>query len=360
MSTPVLFVDRDGTIVEEPADFQLDSFAKLRFVDGALAGLARFARAGWDLVMISNQDGLGTDAFPTADFEGPQNLILQTLASEGVTFREILIDPSLPADNCPNRKPGIGLAQHLLKDRGIDWERSIVVGDRDTDQGFADNLGVTGYRLASPQLPGGEWTWAAIAHEVLDAPRRAQVVRATNETTISVAIDLDSEAPAKVNTGVGFFDHMLDQLGRHGGFFLEVKADGDLWIDEHHTVEDTGLAIGQCLKQALGDKRGIARYGFTLPMDECLAQAALDFGGRPYLVFDCPFTRERVGELPTEMVEHFWRSLCEAAAMNLNLVVTGDNDHHKIEAGFKAVARALRMAKQRTGSDALPTTKGTL
>jgi len=245
-----------------------------------------------------------------------------------------------------------------LQDRGIDWSRSGMVGDRPTDIEFADNLKIRGFQLKTAQF-GGEWDWAGIAHELADAPRRAVVQRNTKETKIRVEVDLDRVAEPRVHTGLPFFDHMLEQIGKHGGFALDVRTDGDLHIDEHHTVEDTGLAIGQALKEALGDKRGIGRYGFTLPMDETLASAALDFSGRPYFVFEGEFKRERVGDLPTELVPHFFRSVCDASGLNLNLKVQGDNDHHKVEASFKALARALRQAIKREGAE-LPSTKGTL
>ena len=356
--TPLLFVDRDGTLIEEPDDFQIDRFEKLRFVAGVIPALLRLRDAGYQFVMVSNQDGLGTDAFPQADFDGPHNLMMQVLESQGIAFRDVLIDRSLPADNAPTRKPGVGLALPLLQDRGIDWARSAMVGDRESDDAFARNLGIRAFRLRTPQF-GGQWDWPGIAHALADAPRTARVVRKTRETRIEVEVDLDTAADPRVATGLGFFDHMLEQIGKHGGFSLALRCEGDLHIDEHHTVEDCGLALGQAMREALGDKRGIGRYGFTLPMDETLAQAALDFSGRPYFVFEGGFARERVGELPTELVPHFFRSLCEAAGLNLNLQVRGDNDHHKIEACFKATARALRQAIRRDGSD-LPSTKGAL
>lgn len=356
--TPILFVDRDGTLIEEPAGFQIDAYDKLRFCAGVIPALLRLRDAGYAFVMVSNQDGLGTDAFPQADFDGPHALMMQVFESQGIRFRDVLIDRSLPADNAPTRKPALGLVTPLLKDRGIDWARSAMVGDRDTDLRFADNLGIRGFQLRTEAF-GGEWDWPGIAHALVDAPRQACVERNTNETRIRVAIDLDRTADPVVHTGLPFFDHMLEQLGKHGGFALEVRADGDLHIDEHHTVEDTGLALGQALREALGDKRGIGRYGFTLPMDETLASAALDFGGRPYFVFEGAFRRERVGDLPTELVPHFFRSLCDAAALNLHLRVQGENDHHQVEACFKAVARALRQAVAREGRE-LPSTKGRL
>ncbi len=355
---PILFIDRDGTLIEEPADFQIDAYEKLRFVADAVPALLKLLDAGYEFVIVSNQDGLGTEHYPRASFDGPHRLMLQMFESQGIRFRDVLIDESLPQENKPTRKPGIGLALPYLKDRGIDWTRSAMVGDRETDLLFAVNLGIRGFQLRTAQF-GGDWDWVGIAHELADAPRRAAVRRDTRETRIRVDIDLDREAEPQADTGLPFFDHMLEQLGKHGGFALQVRAEGDLHIDEHHTVEDTGLALGQALREALGDKRGIGRYGFTLPMDESLASAALDFGGRPCFVFAGEFRRERVGDLPTELVPHFFRSLCDASGLNLNLQVTGDNDHHKIEACFKSTARALRQAIRREGVT-LPSTKGRL
>lgn len=356
--TPILFVDRDGTLIEEPADFQIDAYSKLRFCAGVIPALLRLRDAGYAFVMVSNQDGLGSEAFPQADFDAPHALMMQVFESQGIAFRDVLIDRSLPADNAPTRKPGLGMVLPLLKDRSIDWARSGMVGDRDTDIEFADNLDIRGFKLRTPEF-GGDWDWAAIAHALVDAPRQALVERHTKETRIRVSLDLDRRAETIASTGLPFFDHMLEQLGKHGGFALDVTAQGDLHIDEHHTVEDTGLAFGQALREALGDKRGIGRYGFTLPMDEALASAALDLSGRPYFVFDGEFRRERVGDLPTELVPHFFRSVCDAAGINLHLQVRGDNDHHQVEACFKAFARALRQAIARNG-DELPTTKGLL
>ncbi|HZH43555.1 MAG TPA: bifunctional histidinol-phosphatase/imidazoleglycerol-phosphate dehydratase HisB [Lysobacter sp.] len=372
MSTPVLFVDRDGTLIEEPADFQIDAYEKLRFVEGVVPALLRLREAGYRLVMVSNQDGLGTPAFPRERFEGPHALMMQMFESQGICFEEVLIDRSLPAENLPTRKPGIGLVLHYLKDRGIDWARSAMVGDRDTDLQFAANLGVRGFKLRSARF-GGDWDWAGIAHTLVARPRAASVARRTRETCIVVDVDLDRTAEPECRSGVAFLDHMLEQIGKHGGFALSLRCEGDLHVDEHHTVEDCALALGQALREALGNKRGIARYGFdgpdplvwgpaarfTLPMDESLASAALDFSGRPLFVFEGRFVRERVGDLPTELVPHFFRSLCEAAGLNLHLRVRGENDHHQIEACFKAVARALRMAMRRDGIG-LPSTKGAL
>ncbi len=355
---PILFVDRDGTLIVEPSDFQIDSYAKLRFVDAVIPALQRLRDAGYRLVMVSNQDGLGTAQFPQADFDGPHQLMLQVFASQGIVFDEELIDRTLPEDNAPTRKPGIGMALHYIQDRSIDWARSAMVGDRETDNVFARNLGIRAFQLRTPEF-GGEWDWPGIAHTLVDTPRIACVQRNTRETRITACVDLDQVAEPQVATGLGFFDHMLEQLGKHGGFALELRCEGDLHIDEHHTIEDSALALGQALREAVGDKRGIGRYGFTLPMDEALSSAALDWSGRPYFVFDGQFARERVGDLPTELVPHFFRSLCESAGFNLNLKVEGDNDHHKVEACFKVVARALRQAIRREGRE-LPSTKGML
>jgi imidazoleglycerol-phosphate dehydratase/histidinol-phosphatase len=356
--TPILFVDRDGTLIEEPADFQIDAYEKLRFVRDVIPAMLKLRDAGYQFVIVSNQDGLGTEGYPQASFDGPNDLMLQIFASQGITFRDVLIDGTWPQDNAPTRKPGIGLMLPYLQDRSIDWARSAMVGDRLTDIQFADNMKIRGFQLRTEQF-GGDWDWTSIAHELADAPRRAIVQRNTKETRIRVEVDLDRTAEPQTHTGLPFFDHMLEQIGKHGGFALSVQAEGDLHIDEHHTIEDTGLALGQALREALGDKRGIGRYGFTLPMDETLASAALDFSGRPYFVFEGEFKRERVGDMPTELVPHFFRSLCDAAGLNLHLSVRGDNDHHKVEACFKALARALRQALPRQGT-ALPSTKGAL
>jgi len=356
--TPILFVDRDGTLIEEPADFQVDDFAKLRLLAGVIPALLKLRDAGYQFVMVTNQDGLGTAAFPQASFDGPHALMLQVFESQGIGFREVLVDRSLPADDSANRKPALGMVMHYLRDRGVDWSRSAMVGDRDSDMLFAERLGIRGFQLRTGPF-GGSWDWSGIAHALADAPRRALVQRDTRETRIRVELDLDRAAEPRIATGLPFFDHMLEQVGKHGGFALDISAKGDLHIDEHHTVEDCGLALGQALREALGEKRGIGRYGFTLPMDESLASVALDFGGRPCLVFSGDFRRERVGDLPTELVPHFFRSLCDAAGLNLHLSVRGDNDHHQVEACFKSFARALRQAIRREGSE-LPSTKGLL
>ncbi|MGB5940331.1 MAG: bifunctional histidinol-phosphatase/imidazoleglycerol-phosphate dehydratase HisB [Rhodanobacter sp.] len=354
MSRKILFLDRDGCLIEEPADEQIDSYEKLALLPDVIAALQRFVAAGYELVMVTNQDGLGTDSFPEPHFTGPHELLLRILASQGICFREVLIDRSFPHEGQDTRKPGIGMLRHYLADDGWSRAASAMVGDRESDLQFAANMGVRGFRVG-PHGIG----WAALAHRLLDAPRVATVKRDTRETRITVSVDLDRAAEPKARTGLGFFDHMLEQIGKHGGFALELQCDGDIHIDEHHTIEDCALALGQALKQALGDKRGIGRYGFTLPMDEAQASAALDLSGRPYFVFEGSFPRERVGEVPTELVPHFFRSLCESLGANLHLSVHGDNAHHMVEACFKAVARTLRQAIRREGSE-LPSTKGAL
>jgi imidazoleglycerol-phosphate dehydratase/histidinol-phosphatase len=362
----LLFVDRDGTLIEEPHDYQIDSYAKLRFVPGMIPALLRLRDAGYEFVLVSNQDGLGTPSFPRETFEGPHRLLIQLLESQGIRFVEELIDESFEHEGKPTRKPAVGMLMHYLRDRDIDLAGSAVIGDRETDLQLARNLGCRGFRLGPDQL-----TWAEIAHALVDAPRSASVERRTRETQIRVEVNLDRSVDPEIDTGLGFFDHMLEQLGKHGGFALRLRCTGDLHIDEHHTVEDSALALGAALKQALGDKRGLARYGsdardesdtavaFALPMDEAVAAATLDFSGRPYFVFEGAFTRSEVGGLPTELVPHFFRSLCETAGLNLHLSVRGDNAHHQVEACFKVVARALRQAMRREGRD-LPSTKGVL
>ncbi|RAN81205.1 bifunctional imidazole glycerol-phosphate dehydratase/histidinol phosphatase [Bacillus sp. SRB_336] len=350
----ILFVDRDGCLIEEPADEQIDSYEKLALLPGVIAALQRFVAAGYELVMVTNQDGLGTDSFPEPHFTGPHELLLRILASQGIGFREILIDRSFPHQGLDTRKPSVGMLRHYLADDGWSRAASAMVGDRETDLQFAANMGVRGFRVGPQGVD-----WEELAHQLLDAPRVATVVRNTRETRITVSVDLDEVAEPQAHTGLGFFDHMLEQIGKHGGFALKLDCDGDTHIDEHHTIEDCALALGGALKQALGDKRGIGRYGFTLPMDEAQASATLDLSGRPYFVFEGSFPRERVGEVPTELVPHFFRSLCETLGANLHLSVCGDNTHHMVEACFKVVARTLRQAIRREGSE-LPSTKGAL
>ncbi len=350
-----LFVDRDGTLIEEPADQQVDSLGKVRWMPGVFAALQRLTAAGYELVMITNQDGLGTPSFPREQFEGPQRLVVDTLASQGIGFAAICICPHTPADHCDCRKPRLGIVREFLATHAVDLAASAVVGDRDTDLEFAANLGVRGLRV----LKDGalEQTWPRIADAIL--ARRATAKRVTRETEINVQVDLDAESPIQITTGIGFFDHMLEQLAKHGGFSMQLSCKGDLHIDEHHTVEDCALAIGETLRKALGDKRGIGRYGFLLPMDESRVQVAIDLSGRPYAVWEGQFGRSEVGGLPTELVPHFFRSLAESLGAALHVSVTGDNTHHMLEACFKGVGRALRMAIRREGVE-LPSTKGVL
>lgn len=354
MSRKILFLDRDGCLIEEPADQQIDSYEKLALLPGVIAALQRCVAAGYELVLVTNQDGLGTPSFPQASFDGPHALLLNILASQGIVFREQLIDRSFPHEQKDTRKPGTGLARHWLSDDTWSRAQSAMVGDRETDLAFAANMGVRGFRVGTEGMG-----WSELAHVLLDAPRTAEVVRKTKETSIRVNVDLDRIADPVVHTGLGFFDHMLEQIGKHGGFALTLTCDGDTHIDEHHTIEDSALALGQALKQALGDKRGIGRYGFALPMDESAARAELDLSGRPYFVFEGEFPRERVGDVPTELVPHFFRSLCETMGANLHLTVVGDNAHHMVEGCFKVVARTLRQAIRREGAE-LPSTKGSL
>jgi imidazoleglycerol-phosphate dehydratase / histidinol-phosphatase len=351
----ILFVDRDGTLIEEPADEQVDSLDKIRWMPDVFASLQKLAAAGYRLVMVTNQDGLGTASFPQERFELAQNFVVDTMASQGLTFDAICICPHRPADACSCRKPKLGLAQEYLDRTTIDFARSVMIGDRLTDLEFAKNLGVRGLRVQKAGSP--QETWPAIAAELL--ARRAAVERATKETRIRINVDLDAEGPITIGTGHAFFDHMLEQLAKHGGFSLQLNCQGDLEVDEHHTVEDCALALGSALRQALGDKRGIARYGFLLPMDEARVQVAIDLSGRPYAVFDGKFARTEVGGLATELVPHFFRSLAETLGAALHVSVTGENTHHMVEACFKGVGRALRQAFQREGTE-LPSTKGAL
>ena len=365
---PVLFIDRDGTILREPADEQIDSFEKFHFVPGAIGAL-RFLRehTAYRFVMVSNQDGLGTPSYPEADFWPTHNLMLEILEGEGVTFDDILIDRSFPEDNLPTRKPGTGMLGAYM-DGSCDLAESYVIGDRLSDAQLAANLGCKALILADGM------DWQKVVDIIYAGERQASVARTTNETDISVTLNLDGTGKSHIATGLGFFDHMLQQIARHGNIDLDIRVKGDLYVDEHHTIEDTAIVLGEALLKALGDKRGIERYGFavdtaaegpsgsyTLPMDDCLCSVALDFGGRPWLVWDAVFKRERVGEMPTEMFLHFFKSLSDSARMNLNIKAEGTNEHHKIEGIFKALARALRMAVRRDIHHMqLPSSKGVL
>jgi len=355
MSSAILFVDRDGTLIEEPADHQVDSLEKIRFMPGVFAALTELKRRGFQLAMVTNQDGLGTASFPRHHFELPQQFMLETFKSQGIEFDAVFVCPHLHSDGCECRKPRIGLVKDYLREANVDLAASAMIGDRDTDLEFARNLGVRGFRL---QRQGQEAeTWPGIVHAL--TARHAQGERRTKETHISVRVDLDATTPIQVSTGIGFFDHMLEQLAKHGGFALELTCKGDLQIDEHHTVEDCGLALGEVLRRALGNKVGIARYGFLLPMDEAQARVAIDLSGRAFARFEGRFGREHVGGLPTELVPHFFHSLAESLGAAVHVSVSGENSHHMIEACFKGVGRALRQAFRRE-SDELPTTKGVL
>ena len=352
---PTLFIDRDGTLVEEPADEQVDALEKIRFLPGVFAALTSLQRAGYHFVMVSNQDGLGTASFPRADFERCQEFILRAFASQGIGFDAVCICPHRAADACECRKPKAGLLRDWLVTNTFDAARSAVIGDRDSDLQLAANLGVRACRVRHPAGAGESWPDAV--RELL--ARRGRVERRTRETAVTVEVELDGDGTAQINTGIGFFDHMLEQLAKHGGFGLRLNCQGDLHIDEHHTVEDCALALGAALRQALGDKSGIGRYGFVLAMDEAAAQVAIDLSGRAYFTFEGNFGRTQVGALPTELVPHFFRSLSDALGCALQLTVRGENTHHMIEACFKGVGRALRPALRREGNE-LPSTKGLL
>ncbi|WP_418636630.1 bifunctional histidinol-phosphatase/imidazoleglycerol-phosphate dehydratase HisB [Winogradskyella sp.] len=360
----VLFIDRDGTLViEPPIDFQLDSLEKLEFYPGVFQWLSRIAKEfDYELVMVTNQDGLGTDSFPEDTFWPAQNKIIQAFKNEGVEFSEILIDKSFPEDNAPTRKPRTGLLNKYIHGN-YDLKNSFVIGDRATDIELAKNLGSKGIYMNSE---GSDYailnttSWEDIYNYLKAIPRTATVVRKTNETDIQVDINLDGSGKSNISTGLGFFDHMLEQISKHGNIDLFVKVDGDLEIDEHHTIEDVAITFGEAFIEALGSKRGIERYGFLLPMDDCLAQVAIDFGGRPWLVWEPEFKREMIGEMPTEMFMHFFKSFSDASKCNLNIKAEGDNEHHKIESIFKAFAKAIKMAVSKTNNFSIPSTKGSL
>lgn len=353
----ILFIDRDGTLIEEPADEQIDAFEKLKFTKGLFRNLG-FIRSKLDFrfVMVSNQDGLGTDSFPENTFWPVHNFILQTLEGEGITFDDIQIDNHFPEDNHPCRKPGTGMLEEYMNNPKYDIKGSFVIGDRQTDRKLADNLGCNALILGENGM-----TWDKIAEVLFAGERTAEIRRTTKETDISVSLNIDGTGKCEISTGIGFFDHMLEQIGRHGMMDLTIHAKGDLNVDEHHTIEDTAIVLGECISKALGNKRGIERYGYCLPMDDCLCQVAVDFSGRPWLVWDAEFRREKIGDMPTEMFLHFFKSLSDAAKINLNIKAEGENEHHKIEGIFKALARALKMAVKRDIYHfELPSTKGTL
>ena len=373
----ILFIDRDGSLVlEPPVDFQLDSLEKLEFYPGVFRNLS-FIREKLDFmfVMVTNQDGMGTASFPEETFWPAQNKVLKAFENEGVTFDAIHIDRSMPQDNAPTRKPRIGMLTDYLTEE-YDLDNSFVIGDRMTDVEMAKNLGCkaillqqdndeTAINLSKHSLNGIcsliSPSWNDVSAFLFAGERKAVIARKTHETDIFVEMNLDGSGKTNISTGLGFFDHMLDQIGKHAGIDLTVKTVGDLQVDEHHTIEDTAIALGEALLKALGDKRGVERYGFCLPMDDCLCSVALDFGGRPWIVWDCQFQRERVGDVPTELFFHFFKSLSDSARMNLNIKAEGENEHHKIEGIFKAFARSIKMAIRRDIYNfELPTTKGLL
>ncbi len=366
----ILFIDRDGTlIIEPPEDFQVDSLEKLEFYPGVFRYLSQIAETmDYEMVMVSNQDGLGTDSFPEKTFFPVQEKMLKALENEGVIFSDILIDRSFPEEKAPTRKPRTGLLTKYMAGE-YDLKNSFVIGDRITDMELAKNLGCKGILLDSPDNAGFDTetqvlqttSWGDIYRFLRLKQRTTKVSRQTKETQIDLSLNLDGTGKAQINTGIRFFDHMLEQVSRHGAVDLSLRVKGDLEVDEHHTIEDTALVLGQAVKEALGDKKGISRYGFFVPMDDSLAQVVLDFGGRSWLEWDAEFKREKIGEMPTEMFFHFFKSLSDAAACNLHIRATGTNEHHKIEAIFKAFARALKMAVQRDADRmTLPSTKGVL
>ncbi|WP_027419488.1 bifunctional histidinol-phosphatase/imidazoleglycerol-phosphate dehydratase HisB [Crocinitomix catalasitica] len=359
----VLFIDRDGTLViEPPIDKQLDSLEKLEFYPTVFQGLSRIVKElDYEIVMVTNQDGLGTDSFPEDTFWPAQNKVINAFKNEGIEFAEILIDRSFPQENAPTRKPRTGLLQKYIYGN-YDLPNSFVIGDRDTDIELAKNLGSQSIYIGetNPNATLSATNWNTIYQFLKERPRTAKITRKTNETSISIDLNLDGNGESTIHTGIGFYDHMLTQIAKHGNLDLKICVQGDLEIDEHHTVEDVALALGEAFTKAIGSKKGIERYGFLLPMDDCLAQVAIDFGGRPWLVWEAEFNRENVGEMPTEMFKHFFKSFSDTAKCNLNIKAEGENEHHKIEAIFKAFGKSIKMALQKTTNYTIPSTKGTL
>jgi imidazoleglycerol-phosphate dehydratase/histidinol-phosphatase len=353
----IVFVDRDGTLIEEPHDEKVDRLDKIKLMPGVIPALIDLKRAGMKLVMVTNQDGLGTPSLPTREFDETHRFVLDLFATQGIAFDAVFICPHFKHEDCGCRKPKLGMVEDYVRAHPIDRARSFMVGDRDTDLEFAEKLGITGLKV----LVNGasDAAWPAIAARILGAARRAKIERRTKETQITGSLDLSREGPSRISTGLGFFDHMLEQIAKHGGFALELDCKGDLEIDEHHTVEDCALALGSALREALGDKHGIGRYGFLLPMDEAEAEVAIDLSGRPYFVWEGRFERERVGDMPTELVPHFFRSLAETLGASVHIRVRGENTHHMVESCFKGVGRSLRQAIRREGAE-LPSTKGVL
>jgi imidazoleglycerol-phosphate dehydratase/histidinol-phosphatase len=363
----VLFIDRDGTIIREPHDFQGDVLEKLRFLPGAITNLATIAReTDFVLVMVTNQDGMGSESFPESAFYPAQNFVLQTLADEGVEFADVFVDCTFPHENAPTRKPGTGMLGKYMTGE-YDLGESYVIGDRPTDVQLARNLGTRAIYIENPNFPLDDLDartrivtdWNDIYHFLRLPERKVSNCRSTKETDILIELNLDGTGVAQISTGLHFFDHMLEQIARHGSIDLKIEARGDLHVDEHHTIEDVGITLGEAFAKAIGDKRGLERYGFCLPMDDCLAQVAIDFGGRNWIEWDAEFRREMIGEMPTEMFFHFFKSFTDKALCNLNVKAEGTIEHHKIEAIFKAFAKAIKMAVRREGSE-LPSTKGML
>jgi imidazoleglycerol-phosphate dehydratase/histidinol-phosphatase len=360
----VLFLDRDGTLViEPPEDYQLDSLDKLEFYPGVFKWLGKIVEElDYELVMVTNQDGLGTDSFPEKDFWPAQEKIIKAFKNEGIEFTDIFIDKTLPAENASSRKPGTAMLTKYVYG-SYDLENSVVVGDRPSDIQLAQNLGSQSIFLTHSKNNEANLStscWKDVYQYLKSNHRKATITRQTSETKIDISVDLNGTGISIIDTGLPFFDHMLDQLARHGGIDLVIKVIGDLEIDEHHTIEDTAIVLGECFRKALGSKKGIQRYGFLLPMDDCLAQVALDFGGRPWLVWDATFKREKIGDMPTEMFKHFFKSFSDTAQCNLNIKAEGGNEHHKIESIFKAFANSIKMAIQETGKFNIPSTKGKL
>ncbi|MGD1044832.1 MAG: bifunctional histidinol-phosphatase/imidazoleglycerol-phosphate dehydratase HisB [Bacteroidota bacterium] len=361
----VVFLDRDGTIIVEPPDEQVDSLEKLELIPGVIQGLCLLQNRGYVLVMVSNQDNLGSSAYPIETYEIVQNKLTRLLSGEGIQFNAVFVCPHGAKENCACRKPKTGLVDEFIHTNKVDLLHSFVFGDRETDVQLARNIGCTAVRLTSDELTRADFkneSFIELCRYIVRSDRSTAIKRKTAETTISVEVCLDGTGNYEINSGIGFFDHMLALLSKHSGIDMKIEVQGDLHVDEHHSVEDTGLVLGDAIRQALGDKRGIERYGFLLPMDESLAQVALDLGGRPFCSFNAPFEREKVGEFPTELVEDFFRAFADGLRANLHITVTGRNDHHKIEAIFKAVARALRQAvtQNEQNADVLPSTKGVL